>query len=103
MEHRIEHGLSPEVARKVVTHAIETYSAKLAKYAPTVSWRGEDQVDVGFTAKGMSLSGTLKLVPNAVLVNMDVPLLLRPFRKIAVDMIEQEVKQWVAKAKSGEV
>jgi Putative polyhydroxyalkanoic acid system protein (PHA_gran_rgn) len=103
MEHRIEHDLSPELARKAVKGAVTTYSEKLAKYSPTVAWQGEDRVDVGFKAKGMTLSGTLKLVPKAVLVDMDVPLLLKPFRKIALDVIETQVKEWVAKAHAGEV
>jgi hypothetical protein len=103
MEHRIEHDLSPELARKAVQGAVSAYSEKLAKYSPTIEWRGEDQVDVGFKAKGLSLSGTLKLVPNAVLVDMDVPFLLRPFRKTALDVIETQVKEWVRKAHSGDV
>jgi hypothetical protein len=103
MEHRIEHDLSPEQARKAVKGAVAAYSAKLAKYHPSVEWRGEDLVDVGFKAKGLSLSGTLKLVPNAVVVDMDVPLLLRPFRKTALDVIETQVKEWVRKAHAGEV
>jgi hypothetical protein len=103
MEHRIEHDLSPELARKAVKGAVTSYSEKLAKYSPSVEWRGEDQVDVGFKAKGVSLSGTLKLVPNAVVVDMDVPFLLRPFKKTALDVIETQVREWVAKAKTGQV
>ena len=103
MEHRIEHDLSPELARKAVKGAVASYSEKLAKYSPSVEWKGEDHVDVGFKAKGMSLSGTLKLVPNAVVVDMDVPLLLRPFRKTALDVIETQVKAWVAKAHAGQL
>lgn len=103
MEHRIEHDLSPELARKAVKGAVASYSEKLAEYSPSVEWRGEDHVDVGFKAKGMKLSGTLKLVPNAVLVDMDVPLLLRPFKKTALTVIETQVKEWVAKAHAGQV
>jgi hypothetical protein len=103
MEHRIEHDLSPEPARKAVKGAVESYSEKLSQYSPTVAWQGEDRVDVGFKAKGLSLSGTLKLVPNAVLVDMDVPFLLRPFKKTALDVIETQVKEWVRKAHAGEV
>jgi hypothetical protein len=103
MEHRIEHDLSPELARKAVKGAVTAYSEKLAQYSPNVAWQGEDRVDVGFKAKGMSISGTLTLVPNAVVVDMDVPLLLRPFRKTALGVIETQVKEWVRKAHAGEV
>lgn len=103
MEHRIEHDLPPELARKAVQGAVASYSEKLAKYSPSVAWRGDDHVDVGFKAKGMTLGGTLKLLPNAVVVDMDVPLLLRPFKKVALEVIETQVKEWVAKAHAGQV
>lgn len=103
MEHRIPHDLSPELARKAVKGAVVAYCEKLVKYSPRVDWRGDDQVDVVFKAKGIGLTGTVKLEPNAVVVDMDVPLLLRPFKKIALDVIETEVKEWVRKAKAGEV
>lgn len=103
MEHRIEHDLSPELARKAVKGAVASYSEKLAHYSPSVQWRGDDQVDVGFKAKGISLTGTLKLEPNAVVVHMDVPLLLRPFKKTALHVIETQVREWVEKAKTGQV
>jgi len=103
MEHRIEHDLSPELARKAVERAVEAYSEKFSKYNPSVQWQGQDAVEVGFKAKGVSLTGVLKLVPNAVILDMDVPLLLRPFRKTAIDVIEGQVKEWVQKAHAGQV
>lgn len=103
MEHRIEHDLSPELARKAVERAVASYSEKFAKYNPSVQWQGENLVEVGFKAKGISLTGLLKLVPNAVIVDMDVPFLLRPFRKTAIDVIEGQVKEWVRKAHAGQV
>jgi hypothetical protein len=103
MEHRIEHDLSPELAHKAVSRAVEAYSEQFAKYDPKVQWRGQEEVEVGFTAKGITLSGKLKLVPNAVVLDMDVPFLLRPFRGKAIDVIEGKVKEWVQKAHNGEV
>jgi hypothetical protein len=103
MEHRIEHDLSPELARKAVTRAVESYSQRFEKYDPSVKWQGEDQVEIGFTAKGIKLAGKLRLEPKAVVVDMDVPLLLRPFRAKAMEVIEGQVKAWVEKAKTGEI
>jgi hypothetical protein len=103
MEHRIEHDLSPELARKAVTKAVESYSEQFGKYDPRVQWQGEDQVEVGFTVKGLTLSGKLRLEPKAIVVDMDVPLLLRPFRSKAIDVIDGQVKAWIQKAKTGEV
>jgi hypothetical protein len=103
MEHRIEHDLSPELARKAVQRAVDSYSEKFARYNVQSHWPTEDQVDIGFDAKGVKLSGQVKLVPHALLIDMDVPLLLRPFRKKALDVIETQVKAWIQKAHAGEL
>ena len=103
MEHRIDHDLSPELAHKAVTRAIQTYSEKLSAYQPKADWVTPDEVHIGFSAKGIKMSGKVKLVPNALLVDMDVPLLLRPFRKKAIDVIETQVRVWIAKAHAGEL
>ena len=103
MEHRIDHDLSPELARKAVNAAIAAYSEKFSKYDPRVQWHGDEQVEVGFTAKGITLAGKLRLEPRAIVVDMDVPLLLRPFRGKAIEVIESQVEQWVKKARTGEV
>ena len=36
-------------------------------------------------------------------LELDVPLLLRPFRAKAIEVLEQEVRAWIEKAKRGEL
>jgi hypothetical protein len=103
MEHRIEHDLSPELAHKAIERAIQSYSEKFSAYQPKADWVKPDEVHIGFNAKGVKISGEIKLVPQALLVDMDVPLLLRPFRKKAIDAIEAQVRVWIAKAHAGEL
>jgi hypothetical protein len=101
MEHRITHDLEPELARKAIRKAIEAYTARFSKYQAEANWNGDDNVRVGFTAKGMKLGGDLRLEPKALVIDFQVPLLLRPFKGKAVEVIEQEVKAWFQRARDG--
>jgi hypothetical protein len=103
MEHRINHDLEPELARKAVRKAIESYSERFSKYQPEADWVSDDRVRLGFTAKGMKLAGDLRLEARAVVFDLQVPLLLRPFKGKAVDIIEQEVRAWFQRARDGQV
>jgi hypothetical protein len=103
MEHRISHDLTQEQARKAVRRAVETYTERFAKYVTETKWVNDDEVHVAFNAKGAKLAGQLKLVPNAIVIDMDVPLLLRPFKGKAVEVVEEQVQKWVQRARSGEI
>jgi hypothetical protein len=103
MEHRIEHDLSQEQARKAVRRAVETYTERFAKYVTETQWVNDDEVHVGFNAKGAKLSGRLRIVPHAVVIDMDVPFLLRPFKSKAIEVIDAQVQKWVQRVRSGEV
>jgi hypothetical protein len=103
MEHRIDHDLQPELARKAIAKAIEAYTERFARYQPDANWVNPDQVRVGFTAKGIKLSGDVRIEPRAIVVDFNVPLLLRPFKGKAIEVIEQEVKTWIQRAREGQV
>jgi hypothetical protein len=103
MKHRVPHDLDPATARKVAEKAWESYSERFAKYKPTMAWVRENEARIGFRAKGISLSGVLELAEGAIDMDLEVPLLLRPFKKTAIDVIEQEIRKWVAKAKNGDL
>ena len=40
---------------------------------------------------------------HAIELELDVPLLFRPFRKKAISIIEAEVRAWIDRAKAGEL
>ncbi len=102
MKHTVNHGIDKPLARKATEKALESYKERFAEYNPTVTWRTEDEARVEFKAKGMTLKGNFLLTDSDVNIEMDVPLLMRPFRKKAVDVVEKEILAWVAKAKNGE-
>lgn len=103
MEHAIKHGLSHDQAKAAAKSAVDTYSQKLAKYSPTIAWQGDSKLSVAFTAKGISLKGQLSIEPDRYVISMDVPLLMRPFKSVAMPIIEKEAQGWIAKAKAGQL
>lgn len=101
MKHSISHPLSPEMAKAAVNAAIQEYTRRFADYHPRANWVNENCARVEFSAKGIRLQGDLIVQPKTIVIDMDVPFLLRPFQSSAVDVIEGEVQKWVAKVQTG--
>ncbi|MEM7436018.1 MAG: polyhydroxyalkanoic acid system family protein [Myxococcota bacterium] len=104
MDYTIKHDLSPELARKAAQKAAEYYTNKWAKYDAKTTWHGEDRAEISFRVKGVNVAATLDMQPGQIVVAMDkVPLLLRPFKSKALDVVQQTMVKWVEKAKNGEL
>jgi hypothetical protein len=103
MKHRVPHDIGQDAARKATEAAWKSYSERFAKYSPTCSWVTENRADIGFTAKGIKLTGTIEVLSNGIDLDLDVPLLLRPFKGTAIGVIEEEIQKWIGKAKAGQV
>ena len=101
MRHAVPHDLDLETARRVADKAWESYQERFSQYNPTIDWRSETKATVGFKAKGIQLDGELELMEGRIEMDLDVPFLLRPFKKTALDVIDKEIRKWVDKAKSG--
>lgn len=102
MRHRVSHELSEAQAKAVVQKAVDKYAKRFARYEVKGRWTDEQTVVVGFSARGKRLEGTVRLEPSAVVFEMDVPFLLRPFTGRATAKIDQHVARWVEEAKSGD-
>lgn len=98
MKHTIEHDLTDQEAKLATERAIAQYREQYAEYQPFLEWRDERRADLGFTVKGMKLKGSMELRPGAVEVDLDVPLLLRPFRGVALAAIDKEVRRFIEQA-----
>jgi hypothetical protein len=72
-------------------------------YKPTLVWASERRADITFNAKGLKLDGAMLIEVRAIALELDVPFLLRPFQKKAMEIIEREVQVWLAKARAGEI
>lgn len=103
MKHRVPHDLGQEKARKVTEAAWQSYSERFSKYAPTCVWTSESTAKIGFTAKGMKVEGEIDIQPTSIDLELDVPFLLKPFKGVAISVIEEEINKWIAKSKVGEI
>jgi hypothetical protein len=103
MKHTIHHGLDHGLARKVIKRAFESYEKRFSQYDPNAQWLNEDEANVSFSAKGITLTGAVEITDEDVLIDMDVPFILKPFKKKAVGAIDEEILAWIQKAKRGEL
>ena len=103
MKHAVPHDLGQERAKKVTEAAFESYKKKLAKYNPTTRWVSERRAEIAFAVKGITLKGALEVGEKSVDMELDVPFLLRPFKGKALSIIEGEIREWMAKAKAGDL
>lgn len=103
MQHVVEHDLTPDLAKKAAMKAFDAYAQRLAKYDPKANWTSDDHADISFAAKGIKLKGTLDLEPHKIVMNLDVPFVLRVFQRKATDVIDSEIQKWVGRAKAGEL
>ena len=103
MKHSVPHDLGQEKAKKAAEAALAQYSQRFSKYSPKTQWVSDSKASISFTIKGMTLSGTMEVLPKAIEMDLDVPFLFRPFKGQALGIIEGEIKNWISKAKTGDV
>lgn len=103
MKHTVPHDLSMDLARKAADHALASYQQRFPQYEPKVTWTTDNTARVEFHVTGMSFNGLFEILPKDISMDMEVPFLLRPFKNKALDIIENEIRTWVQKAKNGEI
>lgn len=103
MKHRVPHDLSPELAKAAANKAFASYAKRFAEYRPVMHWLDQTRSETRFTVKGLRLTGTIELAPHEILIDVGVPLLLRPFKAKAIEVIEREIRVWVDRAQAGEL
>ena len=103
MKHIIKHDLSPELAKKAATKAAERYTAKFEKYNARTDWHSDTHAEISFRVKGLDVAATMDLEPEQVALDMEVPFILRPFKKKALGVVEEVIQKWIDKARNGEL
>lgn len=104
MEHVIKHDLSPERAKKAAEKAAEYYTKKWEKYDAETVWKSDTEAEITFHVKGVNVAATVELQPGQVVIDMKkVPLLLRPFKNMALNVVHKTMDKWIDKAKQGEL
>lgn len=103
MKHRISHDLGSKLAARATKAAFEAYRKKFEQYDPKATWKTDTQADVAFKVKLVTLKGSLSITDTSVDLQLDVPRVFRVFKDRAVRAIDSEVRQWIDKAKRGEL
>lgn len=103
MKHEMTHDLSTPVAKKVAEKAFDSYREKYSQYHPRLTWVSDRRAKASFSVKGVSLTGQVELKDRAIVFELDVPFLFRPFKSRAVAVMERELERWTAKAEQGEI
>jgi len=103
MKHIVAHDLGREKAKRVAEAAWNSYSARFSSYSPSCQWENENKANIGFNVKGVSLKGSLEVNERDIALDLDVPFLLRPFKGQALKVIEEEIRNWIGKSKTGEL
>jgi Putative polyhydroxyalkanoic acid system protein (PHA_gran_rgn) len=103
MKQVIQHDLDTAMAKRVADRAFAEYQRRYPDYEPSLRWVSDQQADVTFNAKGIKLGGTLTLASKSIVLELDVPFLLRPFQKKALEVIDREVRVWLDKARAGQL
>jgi hypothetical protein len=99
----VPHDLSFDLAKKAADAALQSYKQRFPDYDPQVTWSDEKTAHVALKAKGMAMKGIFEINADNIAMDMEVPFLLKPFKQKALEVIEEQIKMWIAKAKSGEL
>src|SRR5574337_318783 len=81
MKHTVPHDLPFDLAKKAADAALQSYRTRFPDYDPQVTWADDKTANVALKAKGMSLKGVFEINPDHIAMDMEVPLLLRPFKQ----------------------
>lgn len=103
MKHSVTHDLGQDRAKQAAEAAIAAYAQKFAKYHPQTTWVSPTRANISFNIKGMTLSGSIEVLPRSIDLDLEVPFLLRPFKSQALAVIEAEIREWIDKARAGSV
>jgi hypothetical protein len=96
--------LAPELLRDALgmelpaDSEVRVESADFTQIAPA-----DYRADLQFTAKDITLRGSIEIRESSIDIDLEVPFLLRPFKDKALGVVEREIGLWVDKARRGEV
>jgi hypothetical protein len=102
-QHEISHDLDFDLAKLAAERAAEAYAKRFEEYEYKATWVSNSRVELGFTVMGKRLSGAMTVKAKKVELELEVPLVFRPFRGKALEIIEREARVWLDKAKRGEL
>lgn len=103
MKHDIPHDLELDLAKLAARKAAEAYAQRFAKYDYKHRWASDARLELSFTVMSKRLEGVMEVLPRKLALELDVPFMFKVFQGQAIEIIEREVKEWIAKARRGEL
>jgi hypothetical protein len=103
VKHEIPHELELDLAKLATRKAAEAYAQRFAEYDYRYRWITDTRVELSFAVMGKRLEGIIEVLPRKLELELEVPFMFRPFQGKAVQIIEREAKEWLAKARRGEL
>src|SRR4051794_39555199 len=95
MKHRFLHGVDQDRAANAVKQAFQHYHRRYPNYGLDLAWTGPFSATLSFRAKGLAIRCDLAIEPDAVEVEVDLPLILRPFQGRVKTLAEREARVWI--------
>ena len=102
MKQSVPHDLSLDLARQAAVAALADYAARFPAANIRATWSGPYAATVALTVKGFTLQPRVAIRAGAIDVDVDIPLLARPFEGKARARIERELAMWVERARTGQ-
>jgi hypothetical protein len=101
LQHTVPHALGLTRAREVLEQAFAHYQERYPHANMQRQWHGDREAQVELKVGGFKLHPRISLGETHVAVEMDVPLLARPWVPRIKERIEREIGQWLEQAKGG--
>jgi hypothetical protein len=98
--HEIRHGLPQADAKRVAQRAMDTYLSRYAERGMTATWSTDTRAEIKLAVRGVHVEAAVDVLPEVLRVEASVPLLLRPFKSVAIAAVEREAQKWIAEAKA---
>jgi len=98
MKHSVQHALEPARARDVLGRALETYRQDYKEYDVTASWLDDERAAVGFSMPGGQIEGTITICSHCYDIDLELPLMLKPFSNRIAGVVDQELQRWIDRA-----
>jgi hypothetical protein len=93
--HAIPYPLGSSAARDRIEQAFEHYRVRFAALDPTLTWETVEEGRVDVTLFGRRVVVRVAVGPQAIELEAEVPVWLRPFQARAVEVLEREARRWL--------
>ncbi|MBI5609532.1 MAG: polyhydroxyalkanoic acid system family protein [Deltaproteobacteria bacterium] len=103
MRHTWNHNLGLELACRTAEAACAEYMKRFARFHPQLTWHDRSHAEVVFQARGLKMVGRFEVLADGLVLDLDVPLLLRPLQHRGIAVIDREFRRWIERAAAGDL